>query len=93
MKTFLMIKSALASMVEPKAVRRSGRIECRPSGENLEPRALQSALVAGAVSLVSPSAAGSALAASVNPGPSFQVVYQNDIVDQINVENDVVHGS
>jgi hypothetical protein len=97
MSTVRTILSLLTHVIERQPVRRRGRVQCRPSGDRMEPRALLSAFKVGVAALVPPPTAGGALVIQANPAPSFHVTYQvnqihiaDDIKDQINIENDVV---
>jgi hypothetical protein len=94
MSTVRMIRSLLTSVIERKPVRRRERVQCQPSVERMEPRALLSGLKVAMATLVPPQPAGGALVHCANQAPSFHVTYQSnqtgiedDIKDQINVEN------
>ena len=92
MSTVRRIFSFLTGVVERNPVGRRERVQCRPSGEQMEPRALQSTFKVGVATLVPPQNIGGALVSGVNQTPSFHVTYQSlhveqDIKDQINIEN------
>jgi hypothetical protein len=92
MSTVRKVFSFLTSVIERKSVGRRERVRCQPSGERMEPRALQSACKVGVATLVAPHTAGGALVTGANQAPSFHVTYQSihvepDIKDQINIEN------
>jgi hypothetical protein len=92
MSTVRKVFSFLTSVIERKPVGRRERVQCRPSGEQMEPRALQSALKADVATLVAPHTVGGTLVTGINQAPSFHVTYpsihvEQDIKDQINIEN------
>ena len=91
MSTVSRVLSFLTSVIQRKPDGRRERVQCRPSGEQMEPRALQSALKVGVATLVPP-LTGGALVTGANQAPTFHVTYQpihveQDIKDQINIEN------
>jgi hypothetical protein len=80
--------SLLTGLSERELVRRRQRVQCQPSGEQMEPRALLSELKVGVAILVPPRPAGGALVIPVDQAPAEdQVIVEHDIIDQINVEN------
>jgi hypothetical protein len=100
MSTVRMILGVLACVIEQKQTRRKERVQCRPSGERMEPRALLSDLKVGVADLLPPHSAGGALVDHANPAPAFKVSYQltgagastgiNGIQNHFSVGDDVV---
>jgi hypothetical protein len=101
MSTVRMILSGLTNVIERKPVGGRERVQCQPSAEQMEPRALLSSFKVGVATLISPSTAGGALIVGAGQAPSFHVTYQsnqegasdqssdaNDVKDQGNVENE-----
>jgi hypothetical protein len=100
MTTVRMICSFLKGATDRNRVRRRDRVQCQPSGEQMEPRAMLSALEVGLSTLVPPSAGGGTLVIRASQATTFSVTYQmnldgniaDDTKDQINVENDALSG-
>jgi hypothetical protein len=101
MSTVRMILSGLTNVIERKPVGRRQRVQCQPSAEQMEPRALLSGLKVGVATLISPPTAGGVLIIRAGQVPSFHVTYQSnqdgasdqsndadDVKDQGNVENE-----
>jgi hypothetical protein len=101
MSTVRMILSGLTNVIERKPVERRERVQCQPSAEQMEPRALLSGFKVGVATLISPPTAGGALIIRAGQAPSFPVTYQSnqdgpsdqssdadDVKDQGNVENE-----
>jgi hypothetical protein len=101
MSTVRMILSGLTNVIERKPVGRRERVQCQPSAEQMEPRALLSGLKVGVASLISPPTVDGALIIRAGQAPSFHVTYQSnqdgasdqtsdgdDVRDQGNVENE-----
>ena len=78
MSTVRKIIGVLTSVIERKRDRRLERVQCRPSGEQMEPRALLSGLKVGVATLIPPQGAGGALVIRANQAPSFNVSYQSN---------------
>ncbi len=76
MSTVRMIFGLLTSLTQRKPVRRCARVQCQPSGERMEPRALLSDLKVGVATLAPPHTAGGALVTRAKPVPPFSVSYQ-----------------
>ena len=92
MSTVRRFFSILTGVIERKPVGQRKCVQCQPSGEQMESRALQSAFKVGMATLVAPQIGGGALVTGVNQAPSFHVTYESnsieqDIKDQINIEN------
>jgi hypothetical protein len=101
MSTVRMILSGLTNVIERKPLGRRERVQCQPSAEQMEPRALLSSFKVGVATLISPPTAGGALIIRANPVPSLDVSYQShlvgasdhsfvgdDVTDQGNIENE-----
>jgi hypothetical protein len=101
MSTVRMILSGLTNVIERKPVGRRERVQCQPSAEQMEPRALLSSFKVGVATLISPPTAGGALIIRAGQAPSFHVTYQSnqdgasartingdDVRDQGSVENE-----